>query len=131
MGRLIDADAAIAAVEWGITRATLINIETGEKTHPFDAINEELQKAVERIKKLPTVEPNGEWISVKDRLPPEDLDVLIWFKRSAAVGAFINGDWCVNSGDEWVTGVNEDEVQPTYWMPLQEPPKMERSENND
>ena len=65
MSLLIEADAAIAAVEWGITYATLINVETGEMTHPFDAINEELKKAVERIKKLPTVEmKRGRWLMV-------------------------------------------------------------------
>ena len=64
---LIDAGAAIAAVEWGITRATLINIETGEKTRLFVEINEELEKAVERIKKLPTVEPKvSEWLEDSD-----------------------------------------------------------------
>ena len=66
-----------------------------------------------------------EWISVKDKLPPENTDVLIWFKRNAAVGVIINCEWNVNSGDGWVTGVFEDDVQPTYWMPLPEPPKEE------
>jgi hypothetical protein len=127
--KLIDADAAIAAVEWGITRATLINIETGEKTHPFDTINEELQKAIERIKKLPTVEPKQEWISVNDRLPEMHHVVL-------AFSPHHNNIWALSLHEDgfwyyWMDVTRRYDplwMGPiTRWMPLPEPPK----EDND
>ena len=57
--RLIDADAAIEAVEFGITYAKAVNKETGEVRELFKQSNEELRKAVERIKALPSAEPEA------------------------------------------------------------------------
>lgn len=68
---------------------------------------------------------NGGWISVKDRLPEEDHDVLLKFPSGMAVGLRINGEWNVASGGGWYTGVFTDDGDelPTHWMPLPEPPK--------
>ena len=49
----ISRNAAIDAVEFGITYAKAINKETGEVTVLFEESNAELQKAAYRIKKLP------------------------------------------------------------------------------
>ena len=57
--RLIDADAAIEAVEFGITYAKAIDTKTGEVRELFKQSNEELRKAVERIKQLPPAEPEA------------------------------------------------------------------------
>ena len=65
MDKLISQQAAIDAVEFGITYAKAINKETGEVIELFKQSNEELRKAVERIKQLPSVQPErptGEWI---------------------------------------------------------------------
>ena len=57
MSDLIDRQQAIKAVELGITYAKLIDTETGELLEPFKASNDELKRAVQRIKKLPSAQP--------------------------------------------------------------------------
>ena len=64
MGDLIDRQAAIEAVEFGITYAKAINIETGEVKNLFEESNAELKGAVDRIKQLPSAQPErikGRW----------------------------------------------------------------------
>ena len=58
MGRLISQQAAIEAVEFGITYAKAIDTKTGEVRELFKQSNEELRKAVERIKALPPAQPD-------------------------------------------------------------------------
>ena len=55
MEDLISRQAAVDAVKFGITHAIRINRYTGEKDDLFQASNDELEKAIERIKELPTV----------------------------------------------------------------------------
>lgn len=43
---------AVNAVEFGITLASAINIETGERTELFQRENDELREAVKRIKDI-------------------------------------------------------------------------------
>lgn len=63
MSDLIDRQAAIDAVEFGITYVKMINKETGEVIMPFEQSNKELLKATDRIKELPHVErKKGKWI---------------------------------------------------------------------
>lgn len=48
----IRKEDAVGAVEFGITLASAINIETGEWTELFQRENDELREAVERIKDI-------------------------------------------------------------------------------
>lgn len=63
-----------------------------------------------------------EWISVNDRLPDNDTDVLLLFPRNMAVGYYHYDEWSVASGDDMYTCVREHEERPTHWMPLPAPP---------
>ena len=75
-----------------------------------------------------TYEPedlNG-WISVKDRLPEDDKDVLVYDSRSKEIiMASYNSDY-----DEWSTpydyyyDLDNDKI--THWQPLPELPEVER-----
>jgi len=61
----INRQAAIDEVKFGITYATRFDIHTGGQKILFQAINDELEKAIERIKQLPSVsvaEKVGHWI---------------------------------------------------------------------
>lgn len=55
----ISRQAAIDAIEFGITYMKAINIETGEITEPFAKINGELREAVNRVKELPSAQLEG------------------------------------------------------------------------
>nr|DAI64216.1 MAG TPA: Protein of unknown function (DUF551) [Caudoviricetes sp.] len=89
---------------------------------------------------------NAEWISVKDRMPEEDDDVLILVreteyygihKEKRAVYRWVFTGWRVD--DVWATTychghrkIDEEaktqlncEYEVTHWMPLPEPPKEE------
>ena len=57
-----------------------------------------------------------EWISVKDELPKNNDDVLIFATDCCSVGfinRYNNDKWCVDCAD----------LKPTHWMPLPKPPK--------
>ena len=56
----ISRQAAIDAVEFGITYAKAIDIKTGEVRELFKESNEELMKAAERIKQLPSAQETHE-----------------------------------------------------------------------
>ena len=69
----------------------------------------------------------SKWISVKDRLPDQQVNVLICgkqFSDDAEIGWQYGGDFYIDEpviafdGYEKVTGV-------THWMPLPEPPEQE------
>ena len=99
-----------------------------------DAIEELSRKYTEE--RNAAVELTGElankhrWISVEERLPETGQDVLVKFPQNMAVASRDMGEWVVNSGDGWCTGIclSADEKEPTHWMPLPEPPKEERAE---
>ena len=61
------------------------------------------------------------WISVKDRLPEYDYDVIVAFDKFAVyMGECINGRWVLN-------GHNTPAFQKiTHWMPLPDPPKEDK-----
>ena len=77
-----------------------------------------------------------EWISVKDRLPDDEREVLViahgWDGRLVYVGSHKR----VESQKSWLTGITSEssewslwgwsylkEPMVTHWMPLPEPPK--------
>ena len=61
-----------------------------------------------------------EWISVKDKLPTSDRNVLVFVRGYVEIG------WYDGYHDEWRTGiVTLDNCEVTHWMPLPQPPKGE------
>ena len=65
----------------------------------------------------------SEWISVSDRMPDYDIDVLLFGPGWNAVYV---GYW--RHSHEWIGRYRAEENQlpytdPTHWMPLPEPPK--------
>ena len=66
MSDLIDRQAAIDEIEFGVTYAKAINKETGEVVELFAESNNELRKAVERVKALPSAQTEVTEEAVKE-----------------------------------------------------------------
>lgn len=82
----------------------------------------------EEVRKAPTVQPGPGWISVKDRLPEYNKEVLTYTPGMAmpiVVDAY--DGYYGEDDDEWYEGWryrgNHCENRSTHWMPLPEPPK--------
>ena len=107
--RLIDADALFRRVK------TECN-PYGKPTIGF----EDGKKVMNWIEQAPTV---SGWVSVKDRLPEPDENVIIWTKTGCMKYAQYHEDGSINP---WY--VYEDNARAwtnviSHWMPLPEPPE--------
>jgi hypothetical protein len=67
-----------------------------------------------------------EWISVKDRLPEKDVEVLVWDGYNRFIAYFSGTMW--DSGYGWDMMVN---VTVTHWMPLPDAPITKNEEDKD
>lgn len=78
---------------------------------------------IEDIRSMPTLTPPNEWVSVEDRLPENNAEVLMWRKKwkIAEAGTYRNACFWVYDaiGDSY----KADDI--TYWMPLPAPPEKE------
>lgn len=70
-------------------------------------------------------EPGIGWVSVKDRLPEEDADVLVWNELGIEIAAYTT-----NPVKQWYAYTGQD-VFVKYWMPLPEPPEVSKDANGD
>jgi hypothetical protein len=63
----------------------------------------------------------SEWISVKDKTYPHEIDVLVFFKRGMFTGMVAAGFFY----DQWLSFETEDVLfgDVTHWMPLPGEPK--------
>lgn len=62
------------------------------------------------------------WISVKDRLPDDDGEVLAVSFGEVLIANYFNG-WFRYIEDEDGNLIPTDDIDVSYWMPLPEPPK--------
>lgn len=68
----------------------------------------------------------GEWISVKDRLPPEETNVILFDGNEVFCGNFFFSKnksvcWGIQSCDSFCYG-NYEKNEITHWMPLPSSP---------
>lgn len=111
-------------------RLTKFNPETGlyeykEKAKTQAEYNEQ-RKAV--IQKLGEFEDRAEWISVEDRLPTNEKNVLCYYgfdRGDGDLGMMFMGTlcyFCFDPNPHWQHA--DHNLVVTHWMPLPEPPKM-------
>lgn len=88
----------------------------------------EHQDDMDLIDDMPSadVQPVDRWISVKDRLPESEKEVLVWYRYTwgaapTSYGFGINR-WYSNA-KQWRDGCLLKGVEVLHWQPLPEPPK--------
>lgn len=90
--------------------------------------NTAMAEMQEFIKQLPAadVQPVPQWISVDDRLPESEKEVLVWYKYTWDAGftsyGFGINVWYSNT-KQWRDGCLLKSVEVLYWQLLPEPPK--------
>ena len=77
---------------------------------------------------------NSEWISVEERLPEKPMEVTVFcfdisshYAFAAAYvgnGKFIAPEYLITEYEQEGEPMIAEEVCPTHWMPLPEPPKV-------
>ena len=116
MARLIDADKLTETINKALETPCYNAYQDG-----YDAA---LNTLLDYIADMPTAPTYGQWVSVKDRLPEEQKEVLIYLPEydSVEMAALFTipsmnlREWEQNEGAYML-----DEV--SYWMPLPEPPE--------
>ena len=77
------------------------------------------------IEEAPTITPPNEWVSVEEKLPEDNTQVLMWSARwkIAEAGSYYNQHFWVyrEIGDGYIA----DNI--THWMPLPSPPDKEQT----
>lgn len=115
-GELITKEKVKVAHCWGTKNCEPCKCGGDEcKCDFYPDVREEARKAAEEKKKA---EPKfGEWISVKDSLPPIDQQVLVYtlLGRFAVDYRYSGSDEVENSGFRYYAV--------DFWTPLPEPPK--------
>ena len=86
------------------------------------------------VERLPTLPPPNEWVSVEERLPKPDIDVLLYFGDSAKLKMAVGGKYELDDGWYSVTDgeyYTDCDTPPIYWMPLPEEPDRHPPEGEE
>ena len=62
----------------------------------------------------------SKWISVEDRLPPNQQEVLVYTVSQKGIGNIDKGYWSIDRF------IHRGRAKVTHWMPLPEPPDKRR-----
>ena len=98
---------------------------TGEWTESRDEI---LSKAIRRIKRLPSAQPELQWIPCSERLPEEETDVIVCSDKGKI--GISRGSWSTELQGKWIwytEGWRFGKV--IAWLQLPEPYKPQQEDN--
>lgn len=74
------------------------------------------------INAIPSARPTGEWIPCEEKLPGENIEVLMSLSWGIDIGEYREDGW----HSEWINHYDDDNV--IAWMPLPDPYKGGDSE---
>lgn len=112
----------------------LLNLEADQDKGEYSELCENrgardaLDEAIYDIRtiKAVDVQPVNQWISVKDRLPKPEKEVLVWYRYTWGAGftayRFGISRWYSNI-KRWYEGCLPKDIEVLYWQSLPEPPK--------
>ena len=116
--RPIDAVHVLNDINWHHKPTPVSEFESG--------FNQGINQAMWIITHAPTLTPPNEWVSVEDRLPDSQADVLVvafWHENwQTMIG------WHSDTGKKWRVITPHGEMEPggvTHWRPLPAPPGEE------
>ena len=93
--------------------------------HHYDAVLLEVADKINELKAA-DVQPINRWISVKDRLPEPEKEVLVWYRYTWGAGftayRFGISKW-YSYIKRWYEGCLPKDFEVLYWQPLPEPPR--------
>ena len=96
---------------------------TGALSRTKEPMSDVLLQRLEAINVAQDVlTPQNEWISVAERLPRENMPILIYENNDTAVAVFMEKEFLEYSDTGYPVLIR----RPTHWMPLPEPPKGEK-----
>ena len=116
MARQIDADKLTETINKALETPCYNAYQDG-----YDAA---LNTLLDYIADMPTAHAYGQWVSVKDRLPEEQKEVLIYLPEYDSVETAALFEIPSLNLKEWAQ--KEDAYmlnEVSHWMPLPEPPK--------
>ena len=101
-----------------ISRQSILD-RTVKKNSVWNAITDSEGNNLEDIiNSIPPTKNNDEWIPVSERLPEEDIVVLIWCPERRNIYCA-----CLEENQWWILGAYKVPFDVTAWMPLPEPYK--------
>ena len=113
----ISRQAAIEALDGNV-------IVTSKES--VQAVMDYIRGCADRIRSLPSAQPEQRWIPCSERLPDDDRTKVVTLANgNAEAGYYSNGDW-------WCIGDTISLENPIViaWMPLPEPPEVEDNETD-
>ena len=110
-----------------VTKDEIYRLISGFRTR-FKISEEAAHEMAKRVAEMPTVEaePDKGWISVKDKMPDEGKEVLIYcpeFLEEIRKVFYTEGDFYAEREDLIIRPAPNGYC--THWQPLPEPPKGE------
>ena len=90
-------------------------LHTGEPI-PADVV-------IEDIRSRPTLTPPNEWVSVEDRLPENEQEVLVYWRNTSQKAEHF--EITHYTGNHWflLDNTSRPWIEVIAWMPLPEPPE--------
>lgn len=106
----------------------LMDLRNEQKSDLTEAMESVFKICLDIVREASTIDPESlrpEWISVKDRLPEKNKDVLVFTELGKMAVAFHEGGiyWYLYAGDDSEGGYEPSGEKITHWAQLPNPPE--------
>ena len=83
----------------------------------------DMDKVRKAVQNMPTLTPPNEWVSVEDRLPENEQEVLVYWRNTSQKAEHF--EITHYTGNHWflLDNTNRPWIEVIAWMPMPEPPE--------